>query len=345
MRFPQIYFEKADDQSGGEVKIDEMSDETVDDLGISDLKKIEIDGIGEETPTVVPPEPEIKPPEDEVKPPVDEKIVDDKPKPDELKEDEPDKKPEPKPLVDQISELETIPKEERTDIQKVELQRLHSEKKMNETLVERDQLRKENDDLKKAVPDEPEEEFEILSEEQEKELMRDDPDEYDKYMGEKKGFETRQGERVLAAQSTTWNNIVDFYKAKTGVDGDFDPKTDEGFHKYLESDDFVKLDKFITGNYQTIKGSHTLAQIQAADRSINHDSYVSQAEIRGRQQALDDTDPNKFVDQSALDGIPKESGKPTVKKASDLQDDEIDNLGKSGGKAYIDQMEIESGNR
>ena len=254
--------------------------------------------------------------------------------------------PEKKPLTEQISELEQVPKEERSEVQQVRLDHLHAQKKLHEVTEEKNQIAREHQELKDKKPEavpEADETFEYLNAEDEKALKHDDPDEHDKYLEEKEGFETRANDRTVNQNQTTMNNIVYFYKEKNGKNGDFDPEKDPAFATWIKSDEFKDLDTYVSKEFKKVNGVHSIAQMKAADKMLNHDSYIADAKVAGRKEAIDDTDPKNFVDGSALDSVPKTDSKRTAKKISDLTEDDMANMGKDQLKQAEEQMKVDAG--
>lgn len=321
--------------------INQMSDEDIDNLGMNAMKSLDINSslpVGQEN----------IPPQDADPLPPQQPDPEETPSPQEGKEQQPPAAPEQpakKSVIEQIAEIESIPKDQRSEVQTVELRRLHGEKKIAELMSDRDKARNELEELRKKAlkEEEPEPDFEVLSESEQDALMREDPDEYKKYKAEEKQFEDQQVAKAQQANLTTWNNITDFYKEKTGQNGNFDPATDANFQKWLNSDEFMKIDNFVSQNFNKVKGAHTIDQLRAADRSVNHESYIANAKLAGRNEALKDTDPRNFSDSSAFDTVPKTDGSKGAKKVSELQDNEIENMGQSALKAWQKQMAIDAG--
>ena len=74
---------------------------------------------------------------------------------------------------------------------------------------------------------------------------------------------------------------------------------------------------------------------------VNRDKIIADARVQGRKVAVDDITKATASDASKLDKIPKESGTKTMKKASELTSDEIDQMGKEELESYEKELKLE----
>ena len=123
-----------------DVKVDDLKDEELDDLGQEDFDRITTDEESGESILKDPPKPkEEEPPEtppkkDEEKPAEGEKPKEGDEEDKKPKEDEP--KDEHAKITDDIKSLEDVPKEDRTDVQAIELSRLNAVQRMHQATKE-----------------------------------------------------------------------------------------------------------------------------------------------------------------------------------------------------------------
>lgn len=287
--------------------------------------------------------------------------------------DDDEKPPEDKTptVAEQIADIEKIPKDDRTDAQTLELRRLHAEQRMTQATMEASDLRKDLEKTKRELfelKNKQKPDFELLDEEDEQELKETDPDEYNKYVAEKQEFETAQRAVAIETVKNTFTNIAAFYKAIKGVDvavsdliktkpmitedGQIitDPKTgqpiyepvNKEFGEFLQSDEFKKIDQYVMNNMRTdYDGSIPINVIHDAHLIVNKDKILSDAQLAGREQALNDINNANHSDASSFDTVPKSDGKTRAKKVSDLTDDEIENMSDRELAAMEKQMQEE----
>ncbi|MHC4756907.1 MAG: hypothetical protein ACYTBP_17425 [Planctomycetota bacterium] len=345
-----------------DVDVEEMTEDQIDEMGKDDLDRVEFD---EESGDATLKAGEKKEPE---KPPETDKVPDEKGEGDEAKKDletekkepsdkdekkEDDEKKEPTP-DEQISELEKIPKEERTEVQTLQLRHLNAERRMHKATQEAADVRKERDTLKeqlgemkqKDVP-----EFEELTNEEYNDLPPDEQAEYNK---EKEQHQEAVKEIAIDQAKNTFTNFVAAYKAITGdtakieelqtletlPDGSQQLKN-EALRTFLSSDEFSTLDNELSTYRKGKDGSYSVEQIMKAHFVVNKDKLLSDAQVAGRKQAMDDIKTAKNSDASDFDAVPKESRQKGIKKVSDLTDDEIENMSEDEYKSYVKEMELE----
>jgi len=335
------------DKSGGDPDVD------VNELSQEELQRASVD---EEDKVVITPEekvdkepPDIPSDEDEKKvekpkePEGDEK-EDKVEKPDEK---EPPAKPPEKSLDEQISDLEKIPKEERTEVQILQLRHLNAEKKLREYQADRDRLQQKYEEQAEKLRDyetKEEPKFEELTEEEEEELMVEDPEEYRKYQKEKAEYEQHLSAKAETTAKTIFSNIATFYKEITGKTKEdlTDTLKSKEFNEWLETDDFKRIDLYVTKNMTKLRdGTYSVNQIRDAHFVVNRDSIVSGARAEGRKEAVDDIKGATRTDASELDKVPKETGIKGAKKISDYTPEEIQNLSPEEHKRLVKQMELE----
>ena len=359
-------FYDAEDTAGAaaDVKdrdVDQMTEDEIDEMGQDDLDRVEID---EESGRATLKDPEKK---EEETPETDEdqdKEADEKKtegddkdkKPDDGKTEE--KEDEGSKLDKQISDLENIPKEERTSEQVLELRRLNAERRMHQATREASELRKTNEELQKKLYEKEmaeEDEFEQLSEEEEKDLKETDPEEFAKYEQEKDKYIERETNRAKSQAQNTFINIAAFYKGLKGAEDSIDElleveKLQDGtqrfknaaFQEFLKSDEFKRVDKFVTDNMKKrYDGTYTSQQMMDAHYIVNKDKILSDTKLAGREQALNDIKRASSSDASKLENVPKSEGKKGLKRVSDLTDDEIESMSEDEMKSYQAQMERE----
>lgn len=305
----------------------EAEEVDVDQLSQEELERATVD---ENDRVVLTPDPGTKedqqdddeePADDKKDPPKDEKKA-------EEKAEEPfDELPDSAKTDSQIKELEDIPKEERTPEQTLELRRLHAERRMHQAIQKSAELERKLEEIEKKKPDEDEiGKFEYLEEDEEDALMQEDPAEYRKYLKEKEAYESKVAERQMSARKETFHNIGRLYQEVTGTNGKVEDaiQTPE-FKEWLKSDEFKALDRFVTGNMKPVNGTYSMEQLQAAHRAMNYEKAVSQAELRGRQEAVDDI-KGASRKGSELDKAPKESGPKGTKSLDSLTPEEIESM-------------------
>jgi hypothetical protein len=342
-----------------DTNVDKLTDEQIDDLGQDDLDRIQTDEESGESILKDPP----KPKDDDQKEtaPDPEKKEDDDKTPEETddKKEGDDKDDEPKDehakIDKEIKDLEDIPKEDRTDVQVIELRRLNAERRMHQATKEAAVIKKERDELAEKLYnkelEEEDEPPEKLTQEEYDELP---PDEQKVYNEEIKQYEDRVNARAAHAASNTFTNIAAFYKALKGIPDSVEDilkreETGDGkqrlsnaeFREFLKSDEFKVVDAEVTGMKKQYDGTYSVDQMMKAHFIVNKDKILSDAQIAGREQALNDIDGASNSDASKLDKIPKTEGKKGLKKVSDLSDEEIDNMSKEEYEQHVEQMERE----
>jgi len=336
------------DQDSGVIDVDKMTDEEIDNLGIEEAGNMEIsdDGKAIKKGTTETKEPKVEPEENEP-----EEKAEDKKEPDEKKEPE---EKEELTIDDQIKAIDDIPKEKRTPEQTAEHRRLHAEKRMHEATQEAAELKRKNAELEEKLYKtelDKEEVFERLSLEDEKELEETDPDEYKKYSDEKQAYETRTQQRAAETSKNQFINIAAFYKAKTGVDLNVEELLtlestadgkhqlkDTGFRDFLASDEFKKIDEELKYMKPSFNGTFTVDQMNKADLLVNKDKYLSDAQLKGREQATDDITKAANSDASKFSGIPASDGTKGLKRISELTEEEIDNMSQTEIESYEEEL-------
>ena len=353
-----IFFD-ADSGSGStqekDVNIDEMDGDQIDSMGKDDLDRVEFD---EESGDATlrkdsKKEPEKKDEDPDKKSQIPAEGDDKDKKPEDETGKEPEKKPEPT-VDEQIDELEKIPKEERTDAQKLELRRLNAERRMHQATREAAEYRKQNEDLKKQLfeyksKDMPE--FEELTEDEYNDLPDDEKAEYDK---EKQEYITATKSAAMESAKNTFTNFVAAYKAITGEKADIKDLViletlpdgtqrlkSEALRNFLASDDFRKLDEELSTYRKGYDGTYSVEQIMKANYVVNKDKILADAQLAGRQQAMNDIKNATNSDASSFDTVPKESGTRPMKKLSELTDEQIENMSKEQYENYVKEMERE----
>lgn len=337
----QKFYESPDNLPGGgeEIKPRFVKEDDLLNLGKEELAKVQFDESGK---PFIPEKIEKKentPPEGDK-----DKKPDDPTPPADQQKKEPDKKAEPT-LDEQIKVIEDIPKDDRTSEQKTELRRLNAERKMHEATQEAAKLRKELEEKEKetfelkskTLP-----EFKELDPEEEKELKDTDPDEYNEYTKEKESYKSQVQEMMLSSARKTFSNFVDFYAnqfGKSGLSQD-EIKKSEDFQNYLKSDEFKSI-SMITDRLPERDGSISLKTIQDAYFIVNREKIVADAQLSGRQQALEDINKTKRSDASELDRVPRESAQKGIKKLSELTTQEIEEMTPHQRKSYMDEWRAE----
>ena len=139
------------------------------------------------------------------------------------------------------------------------------------------------------------EDFEELTDEEFEILKQEDPEAAFQYLQEKEEYERwkqmqeekqqmEEQQQLQQAQMQTWNNIVEFAKAVG-----YDPEKDEkAFQQFLQSDEFRKLDQFVTENFVPKNGVYTKEQMEMAWKALNFEKLAAQERINGRQEAVED---------------------------------------------------------
>jgi hypothetical protein len=226
---------------------------------------------------------------------------------------------------------------------------------MHQATSEAAEIKKENARLKEEKYnkelEEEEEPPEKLTQEEYDELP---PDEQKVYNQEIKQYEDRVNARAAHQASNTFTNIAAFYKALKGIPDSVEDimkreETGDGkqrlsnaeFREFLKSDEFKAVDAEVTGMKKQYDGTYSAEQMMKAHFIVNKDKILSDAQLAGREQALDDINGATNSDASKLDRIPKSEGKKGLKKVSDLTEEEIDDMSKEEYEQYEKQMEAE----
>jgi len=174
------------------------------------------------------------------------------------------------------------------------------------------------------------EDFEELSDEEFEVLKAEDPEAAFAYLQEKTEYERWQqmqqqkqemeeAQAIEQTQMQTWNNIVEFVK-ELG----YDPEKDQQkFQEFLQSEEFKKIDQFVTQNFIPQNGVYTKEQIEAAYKALNFENLAAKERVNGRYEAVEDIAKASNTG-SRFDRIPKtESGREKDKfanwTAADLQ--------------------------
>ena len=323
MIIKQKFYETPDKSSSGvveELKPRFIADNDLLTLGKEQLSKVEFDDKGkafimEKTEKKVDTAAQDQPPKDDkAAAPADK----DKPTNGE--------KPPDAPTLDaEIKVIEDIPKSDRTKEQVLELRRLHAEKKMHEATQTAADLKRQLDERDKRLFElEAKEipEFEYLEDKDYAELPKDEQKIYDQ---EKSQYETAVANRAQISNQKTIGNIAAFYTQVLGTKQTVEEVLkDPKFGEFLKSDDFHKLDQFVTKKMQKeYDGTYSLDTLLTAHLALNRDRIVTDAETRGRTQAAEDIIKANNSDASTFDRVPKETGTRGVKKLSDYTADEI----------------------
>ena len=217
-----------------------------------------------------------------------------------------DAEPEEKSLDEQIAELETVPKDERSEVQALELRRLNAERKMHQVAQEKkqieDRLSEREARLKELEESQEEDEFIELPESEEKLLKEEDPEEYQKYSQDKQRFVEKQNERVINSAKATYGSLIEFFKETHGIDAKAsvdDVSKMEEFKNYMKSEEFQRLDRYLSEYVRPTKdGSYDLDRIKAAHRVTNYDKIIANTKVAGRKEALEDITKTKNSDTS-----------------------------------------------
>ncbi|NOY58916.1 MAG: hypothetical protein GXO75_08270 [Calditrichaeota bacterium] len=139
------------------------------------------------------------------------------------------------------------------------------------------------------------EDFEELTDEEFEILKEEDPEAAFQYLREKEEYERwkqlqeekkqmEEEAQIQQAQKQTWENIVEFAKSVG-----YDPESDaENFQKFLQSEEFRKLDQFVTENFLPRNGVYTKEQMEMAWKALNFEKLAAQERINGRQEAVED---------------------------------------------------------
>ena len=323
-----------DDKGGDQVDPNELSYEELQKASVDEDDKIVITPDKKEEPQDKQPEPE-----------KDEKV--EEPKKEEPKE-EPKKEPEKeKTDSEKLEDLEKIPKDQRTNEQVLELRRLHAERKMHEVAQEKSKLERELEQQRKKLYEYEKEKapkFERLDEEEQNELREEDPEAYVNYKKEEVAYNESLAQKAKATAEATFNNIAAFYQSITNKAGEKAENIIESqeFREWLKSDEFKNIDRYVTDfmNRQ-YDGTYSVKQMMDAHFVVNRDKIIADARVQGRKEAVDDITKATASDASKLDKIPKESGTKTMKKASELTSDEIDQMGKEELESYEKELKLE----
>ena len=256
----------------------------------------------------------------------------------EVKKEKPPKEPT-------LEELEKIPAEERTDIQKEMIRRLHAQGKMTKATQKVAKLQKllnESEKTRYELEKSKKKEFTYLDEDEEDALMREDPDEYKKYQQDKQAHEKEQLEQVQVVQNSIFNNIVGLFQKLTNNNDDIEVvKKSPEFQAWVKSDEFLKIDQYVTGNMMPrYDGVYTIDQMMDAHKIVNFNSIVSKSKVDGRKEALDDIE-NANKSGSKLDKISQDKKGKSSKKLKDLTFEEIDEMGVDELKQWEEDLKLQ----
>ena len=198
-------------------------------------------------------------------------------------------------------------------------------------------LEKELADTKRKLQEQKIQGFQELTKEQLEELKYDDPDAYVEYRlraaDVEKVKQDSQADAVQVRQNDQLSEIVRFAQAQ-GVDVNDEKKVGE----FFKSDEFVKLDQFVTENFKTNdKGLFTVTQMETAWKALNFDKFVAEKSQAVRSQVLESIEKAR-TGGSKLDRLPKTGGDSKGRAAGDLTIDDIDRMTETEAETVLKEL-------
>ncbi len=319
----------------------------LENLGEDELDSIEITDDDEIIQEPAPKDKDEKLKDDPVEkkdPPPDAKIVDDK-DPKEKKDPEEKPDPDPDPKADDTDDKDPAAQKDPdpdlfTEDDQKEMDRLGGPEKVyksgintkaqltkanqeiSDTKQELENLKAKNliSDKEKSSEIDPKlKAFRELDDTEKNDLAQDSPEEFRKFVE----ADIKQKNDQVDLETTRQNdahrkqaeNLFTWLKDEKDIDAKKDPGSAK---KYLDGDEFTKLDKELSDNYKRqADGTFTVRQMKSAFLHVNKDNMLEQERIKSRQKTLDDIERAKGGG-SPLDRTGKEEGDTKNRDYADL---------------------------
>jgi len=199
-------------------------------------------------------------------------------------------------------------------------------------------LEKENAELKRKMQEQKYSDFEELSSEELEDLKLDDPDAYIDYVLRsremKQDKERFESDLVNDRQKKQYDQILNF-AGSLGID----TKDENALNKFLSSDQFVSVDKYVTDNFKinSETGLYSSDQMQNAWKMLNFDEAVNDKTKNVREKVVDDI-TRAGNGGSKLDKITTTGAEAKGKAAKELSVDDIDSMSEAEAEKALKEL-------